>query len=382
MKYGKTILDKWYLDKNITYLNHGSFGATPVEVILQGRKIEEEMESELISFFTDKYPVYYKNSIKKICDFLNLKPENTALVENATTGINNILNSIEFLINKGDKILITNHTYPAIKNTLDYFCKRNEVKIEILDIPLPYSDDEFLTKLTKVNYDKVKIAILDHISSATAIVFPIKKAIKILQKNNVISIIDGAHAPGMINPQIEELNCDFYTGNMHKWAFAQKGAALLWANKKWHQILHPNTISHYYLKGFPMEFEWIGTRNPVSWFSLPKAIDFYYDNGNDEIKNYNHNLILESGKMINDYFGNEQLVPDENIGSIFTIKYSKNINHTKENVELLRKLLLEKFNIEVMFLLFENQIYFRISSQIYNEPNDYEKLLIALKDIN
>lgn len=378
MNYGRNLLENWYLDKNIHYLNHGSFGATPKRVIEEGRRIEEEMETELITFFMEKYPDYYLRSIKSVSKFLNLTPSNVALIENATSGVNTVLNNLETKIDKDDEVLVLSHVYPAVKITLDNFAKRTSCKLNVIEIPFPTTGEEILSLVHKSINDNTKIAIFDHISSATGLVFPVKELINICNKFEIITIVDGAHAPGMIAPDIECLGCDFYTGNMHKWSFAQKGCAILWTAPKWHGEIHPLTISHNYNKSYVDEFSWVGTRNPVSWFSLPEAVKFYNEYGGAAIRNYNKKLVIEAGELLKDSLGLNFSINPDMTGSILTMPLPKTFSANNETAQRLHKELLDNYNIELMIVTFNNKLYFRISSQIYNELSDYEHLAESL----
>lgn len=380
MKYGREILEKWNLNPKIYYINHGSFGATPKAVIDEALRITLELEKEPVNFFMEDYPGLLNSSREKLAKVLHLDSKGLVLIENATSGANIILRSLVGDLKKGDKILISSHVYPAVKLTLDYIESVGGIEIITADAPFPVRNkDEVFNSLKAEINSSIKIAIFDHISSATSLVNPVKKLVAECKKHGIITIIDGAHAPGMIDLDIEDIGCDFYIGNCHKWMFALKGCAMLWATEAFRDKLHPLTISHNYKKGFLSEFEWVGTRNPSSWLSLPTAIDFYNDMGGANIREYNHNLAIEAGALLETELSSAPAIPEEMTGSILSFPALKNYDASQEQANLLRKEFLSKYNIELMFTPFKGRMYFRISAQIYNDIRDYEKLVEAMK---
>ena len=371
--YGRELLNEFYLDRNIKYLNHGSFGATPKCVVEEGRRIVELMEREPVRFFTDKYPMMYSRSIEKLADFIKCDIDNLALIENATSGINTILRSFQHFIKPGDHIITTNHVYPAVLNSLEFFCERNGADLKIINIPFPLESKEQILEIIEDELTpKVALAVFDHITSSTGLIMPAKEMSQLAKEHGAITVIDGAHAPGMIQPEIEKTGCDFYLGNCHKWLFAEKGCAFLWANDYYRQRIHPLTISHNYGGSFIKEFEWVGTRNPSSWFSLPKAIDFYDEHGGKEIMKRNRELVLEAGKMIVADLDTKQNISEDMTGSILTLQLPQEIEGDQKKATELTREVYRRHNTELMFTPFDGKIFFRLSAQIYNELGDYE----------
>ena len=301
MQYGKSIIDNWYLDKNITFLNNGSFGATPKAVIEESNQIIKKIEEEPVRFFLDDYPQLMQAARKQLAAFLNADSEGLALIENATSGVNTVIRSLAPGFKKGDKILISNHVYPAVKFTLDYIETVSEAEVVCIDIPFPVnSKEEIIDKVQEALVPEIKLAVFDHVTSATGIVLPIEEICNITKSRGITTIIDGAHAPGMLGLDISALNADFYIGNCHKWLFAMKGCAFLWTSAKFRDKVHPLTISNHYNENYINEFDWVGTRNPSSWLSLPKALDFYDKFGNEKIREYNHELLIEAAGLLNE----------------------------------------------------------------------------------
>lgn len=381
MTYGKKIIGNWFMSPDFTYLNHGSFGAAARCVLEKASEIERKIESHTMGFFMEEYPIQLMESKQQIADFVNIQNEDLVFVENATTGVATVLRSLMNDLKTGDKILITNHIYPAVDFTLDYLTKRTGTELVRVEIPFPIaSKDEIINAIRKEISSGIKIAVIDHITSATALIFPIKEICELCRQNGVITVIDGAHAPGMLDLDISSLDCDFYIGNCHKWLFTQKGCAILYVSKSMQEKIHPLTISNFYNQGFQTEFAWTGTKNVVPWLSMPTALEFYNSLGGEELRQYNHDLVLSGGELINKTLKTRPTAPNDLTGAILTCELPENIKYTPKDITTLWKLFLEKHKIEIMFVGFADKLCFRISAQAYNEIEDYEKLCRALKE--
>jgi isopenicillin-N epimerase len=381
MNYGKEIIGNWFMSPDYTYLNHGSFGAAARCVLKKASEIESYIESHTMGFFMEEYPNLLAESKQHIADFVNVPNEDLVFVENATTGVATVLRSLMYDLKAGDKILLTNHIYTGVDNTLDYLSKKNGVELVRIDIPFPIkSNEEIISAVKKEISSGIKIAVFDHIASATALIFPIKELCELCRENGVISIIDGAHAPGMLDLDISSLGSDFFVGNCHKWLFTQKGCAILYVSKAMQEKIHPLTISNFYGQGFQMEFGWTATKNVVPWLTFPTALEFYKSLGDSELRQHNHSLVLAGGDLIYKTLNTKPTAPNDMIGAILTCDLPEKFNKVNPDTFGLWKMFMEKHKIEIMFVNFADKLRFRISAQAYNELEDYEKLCQALKE--
>lgn len=381
MKYGHNLKEKWILDNEITFLNNGSFGAAPQKVIEAQQKFDIELEKEPLIFLLDKYPVLILKTIKKLAFFLSVDKKDLFFVENATTGFNTIIRNLAYSFNKDDEILVSSNVYPSVKNTLEYFAKLIGIKITYAPLPFPsINAEDIINSVKNTINSKTKLAVFDHITSPTALIFPVKELTRICRNNGTLTLIDGAHAPGMIDLNISEIAPDFYTGNCYKWMYAPKGSGFLWINPNIKQEIHPLVISLNYEQGMNKEFEWLGTRNPSAWLATSDAIDFYYEMGNQNIRKYTHKLVLEAAHLLSDSLDLEISIPNEMLGAMITLPFKSNLPPVQENTLILRKHFLENYKIELPFMAFQNQWYFRISAQIFNEISDYEYLSDCIKN--
>ena len=244
----------FYLNKNLIYLNHGSFGATPRIILDKFFKLTLRMENNLMKFFIDDYPNLIKQARESISKILNSPTNNLAFIENATTGINSVLRSLQPEIDKNREILTFDHYYPAVNNTLKYIQSITNCKINVVELPqFIESNDQIIYLLKKNINPRTKLLVIDHISSISAITYPIKEIVELCHKYHIPVLIDGAHAPGYLELNLAKINPDWYTGNLHKWYFAPKGTAILYTTDKWLHKIHPLIISNDYSKGYNSE---------------------------------------------------------------------------------------------------------------------------------
>ena len=272
----KEIRDLFMIDKSITFLNNGSFGATPKFVLEYQDAIRQRMELQPVNFMVQQLPKLLRDSLQMIAPFIGANADDLAFVDNATTGANTVIQSLVHSWKKGDEILTTNHVYGAVRTTLQHATSIMGARLIEAHVPFPISDDqECINAIKKRLNKKTKLLVIDHITSPTGIIFPIKEIIAECKKNKIPVFVDGAHAPGMIPLNLNELDADWYTGNCHKWLFAPKGCALLWTHPKHQHMMHPTVISHGYMQGYKQEFDWTGTKDHSAYIASPLGLSFH-----------------------------------------------------------------------------------------------------------
>ena len=380
MDFGHKIKNLWYLDNNVIFLNNGSFGAAPKAVINEKNRISELIEHQPVSFYLDYYHPKINETRNLLCNFINSKTHNLVMTDNATTGVNTVLFSLMNELRPGAELMTTNHVYPAIRNAMKHICLIKSLNYREIEIPFENVNNQIILDIVHKNLsEKTAIAIFDHVASSTGIIFPVKQLSELCRNNGTIAIIDGAHAPGMLKLDLQDINADFYTGNCHKWLFAPKGCAFLWVNDNFLDKIHPLTISLYYNTNIQAEFDWLGTREPSSWLALNAALEFYNSFGADNIYNYNHNLVVHASNLICSEFGWSRATGDDMIGFMSSFELPGYENANFETMKILRNLFLKNFNIELPFFTFGNRLLFRISAQVYNEFHDFDILIASLK---
>lgn len=267
----------WTLDPNVTFLNHGSFGACPKIVRDKQRDIQDQLEREPVAFFLEAYPEFLAQTKRSVAQFLDAPSESIAMVRNTTEGVNAILSSIDW--QPADEILVTNHTYPACVKAAYYASALHGVKVRTLSIDPEWAEDEILAAFKAALSNRTRLALMDHITSATGLVLPAAGFVNACRYAGVLSLIDGAHAPGMLELSMTQLQPDFYVGNLHKWCCAPKGAAFVYAAESKRTTLTPTSISHGYQvdkkeQDLAALFDWPGTFDPSAWLTVPTALDF------------------------------------------------------------------------------------------------------------
>jgi isopenicillin-N epimerase len=263
----------WCLDPAVTYLNHGSFGACPSAVLEAQAALRSEMEREPVDFLVAKLPARLDAARDTLSAFLGAAPQDVVFVPNATAGVNAVLRSLSF--GSEDELLLTNHTYAACRKTVDFVAQRCGARVVVANLPFPCRDAEDIVAavLQRVS-PRTRLALLDHVTSPTALILPLERLVSELRARGVDTLVDGAHAPGMVPIGLSTLGAAYYTGNAHKWLCAPKGAAFLHVRRDRQAELHPNVISHGLAAGFHAEFDWTGTFDPTPWLCIPHALEF------------------------------------------------------------------------------------------------------------
>jgi isopenicillin-N epimerase len=308
----------WGLDPSVTYLNHGSFGACPSAVLAVQSALRAEMEREPVDFLSATLPARLNAAREVLAPFLGADAADLAFVPNATAGVNAVLRSLQFA--PDDELLVTNHTYAACRKTVDFVAARHGTRVVVAQLPFPVQDgDQFVEAVVKCVTPATRLALIDHVTSPTALVLPIARLVSELRARGVDTLVDGAHAPGMVALELKKLGAAYYTGNAHKWLCAPKGAAFLYVRRDCQAALHPIVISHGYNAGFHAEFDWTGTCDPTPWLCIPESLRFVgglMPGGWTEVMATNHALVLRARELLLDALGVDAPCPASMIGSM------------------------------------------------------------------
>jgi isopenicillin-N epimerase len=377
----------WHLDPEIAFLNHGSFGACPIAVLEYQQALRLELERQPLQFLAREIEPRLDAARSRLAQFLQADPNNLVFVPNATTGINAVLRSYPF--QPGDAVLTTNQEYNACRNALDFVAERSGIEIIVADIPYPIDDPQIIVEaVLNAVTPQTKLVLLDHVVSQTGCVLPIEPIIQRLNAQGIESLIDGAHAPGMLPLDLTVLGVTYYTGNLHKWVSSPKGAAFLYVQADRQAQIHPTTISHGRnaprtgRSRFHLEFDWTGTWDPTAYLSVPKAIDFMgglLPGGWPELMAHNRNQVLTARQMLGQTWNISLPCPDSMVGSMATLPLPaarlSHLSHAELNCQLW-----EQFQVEVPIMPFPDArgYLIRISAQIYNQPEEFDRARIAL----
>ena len=383
----------WLLNSNTVFLNHGSFGATPRVVLEEQKKWQKLIEKDPVKFFDDIAPNALLESRKAIAAFVGCHHDDIAFVENATSGVNTILRSLDF--NENDEILVPNHAYQACRNTIDFVAKKTGAVVVTCEIPFPVDNEQLIIeKILDCVSKKTKLALIDTVTSPTGLRMPFEKIVKLLEDRGIRVLLDAAHGIGMIPLNLDEIGASFTTSNCHKWLCAPKGSAFLHVRKDMQELIHPLTISHgmtFPLNGisrFRHEFDWTGTRDISAWCVIPFVINEISKIANmdwEGIMRHNNDLVIQARSLICEILEITPPCPDEMLSTIATIKlnFENFSNLSIYESDPIHIELLEKYNIQVPVWYWPNPEgrYIRISAQLYNHLEEYEYLALALKNV-
>ncbi len=372
----------WTIDPAVAFLNHGSFGACPVPVLEAQQQWRERMERQPLQFLGADIEPLLDAARMELAAFVGADGQDLVFVPNATTGVNVVLRSLRFA--PGDELLTTNQEYNACRNALNYVAEREGAQVVVADVPFPIESPQqaMAAVLQKVSA-RTRLVLLDHITSQTGLIFPIQALVRELTALGIETLIDGAHAPGMVPLHLNQLGATYYTGNCHKWLCAPKGSAFLYVQRDRQSLIRPLTISHGAnavrpeRSRFHLEFDWMGTDDPTPHLSVPTAIEFMgslLPGGWDELMQKNRALAIAARQILCEALDVPLPCPDEMLGSLAVVPL------TKGDWQTLHQALLQNYHIEVPIIPWgaPGGRLVRISAQIYNHLDQYHDLARAL----
>lgn len=379
-RYGHGIRSLWALDPAITYLNHGGYGATPLGVLAEQDRWRTRLEAEPTRFMQRDLPPALKQAAGALAGFLGAEPEDLAFVQNATDGMNAVLRSLE--LRPGDELLTTTHVYNAVRNAMRYVAERAGARVVEAPIPYPLTDPEAAVRAFAAGLTaRTRLAVFDFVTSPTALLLPVAAMAEAAHAVGAKVLVDAAHAPGMVDFRLDALGADWITGNAHKWLFAPKGTAFLWAAREAQQDLHPTVISHGFGQGFRAEFDWVGTRDPSGWLAIEAALAFYRAQGYATIRAHNRALASEAAALIARTLGSDEGQTPACRAALATVRLPGTRGRDRAAGLALNDRLWREHRIEVPIIAFGDWLWVRVSAQIYNEIGDYEKLAAALRTL-
>ncbi|MCC6166301.1 MAG: aminotransferase class V-fold PLP-dependent enzyme [Caldilineaceae bacterium] len=372
---------QFLLDPEITFLNHGSFGACPKPVFETYQEWQRKLERDPVDFIGRHVPDLLAEARAATGAFVGAPADKLVFVPNATYGINVVARSLK--LQPGDEILTTDHEYGAVNNTWRFNWEARGVRYINRPIPLPLtSPEEFVERLWQGVTPRTRVITLSHITSPTALIFPVELVCRRARQEGILTVIDGAHAPGQIDLNLEAMGVDYYTGNAHKWLCAPKGSAILYAADGHDTLLEPLVVSHGWSSGrsgsrFLDYFSWTGTMDPSAYLSVPAAIHFMQEHNWPAVRAACHQLASETRARINSLTGLDAVAPDSTAwySQMFTARLPL------AAVEGMRDRLWTDFGIEVPVFAWNDQGLIRVSVQAYNTPAHMDHLLDALKTL-
>lgn len=372
MSFGHALRPRWLLEEGMDFLNHGSFGAAPREVLAAQAAWRERMEHQPVRFMTGELPGLLRAAADELGEFIGAEGADLVFQDNATTAVNAVLASLDW--SAGGEILLCPHAYLAIRNAAHYTAQRRGLSVREFAIPLPHPTPEailaaFATALTPAT----KLAIVDHVSSPLSLIYPVEEMVRLCRERSIPVLVDGAHAPGMLPLEVDNLGADWLTGNCHKWLFAPKGCAYLWTAPQRQNETHPLVTSLYSGQGYAGEFDWMGTRDPSAWLAVSAALRFARDLDVEAMRDYNNRLASEAADMLADLWNTTVYGTPESLAAMRTVAIPGHAAATLTNAKRLHDALWEQ-RIEVPLFPVGERLCLRISAQVYNQIDDYRRL--------
>jgi isopenicillin-N epimerase len=399
----------WVLDPAIAFLNHGSFGATPREVLDAQGRWRDRMEAQPVQFLARDLPGLLAEARTALGAFVGADPDDLAFVANATGAVNAVVRSLRF--RPDDELLTDDHEYNATINVLRHVAERDGTRVVVARIPFPtVTDDEVVDAFLGAVTERTRLVLISHVTSPTALVFPVERIVAALAERGIETLVDGAHAPGMLPLDLDRLGAAWYTGNLHKWVCAPKGSAFLHARRDRQPGIRPNTISHGANAGlgqsgghggatrYRAEFDWQGTLDPTPWLAVTHAIGYVgglIDGGWPAVMARNHELTLAARSRLADVLELDAatLAPPSMLGSMIALPLPASgplamagSGSSPLDTDPLQQLLLDRFGIEVPIGPWPvpaaepatTRRLIRVSSALHNGPADVERLADAL----
>ncbi|MEO5989277.1 MAG: aminotransferase class V-fold PLP-dependent enzyme [Candidatus Eisenbacteria bacterium] len=388
--FGRHMLERWMLDPHITYLNHGTVGATPRTVLAAQQAIRDDIERQPARYllreladvkqFALRMQPRMRAAAEQVARFVGARGDDLVFVGNASEGMSAVLGSLALA--PGDEILLTDHGYGAVYLAAEHVARRAGAVVRTVELPFPGTTEASVVQAIAASFTPhTRLLVVDHVTSGSALVLPVREVVARAHAAGVRVLVDGAHAPGALPLDIPAVGADWYTGNLHKWAMAPRGCGILWAGPAAQRNLHPPVISWGYDLGFTHEFNLTGTRDPSAYLAAPAGIEFMQELGLGQMRAYDHAFAWDAARMLCDHWGTTLPAEAAMVGTMATIPLPLRFGTTREDGQRLKDALLYEQNVEIQVHGFKGRVWMRISGQVYNDSSDLDRLMRAVEAV-
>ncbi|GAA0801037.1 aminotransferase class V-fold PLP-dependent enzyme [Spirilliplanes yamanashiensis] len=363
------------LDPAVAHLNHGSFGAVPIPVQRAQQRLRDEVDANPMRYFTQGLLDRIVHTRRHLATFIGADPDGSALVTNATTGASIVLQSVR--LKAGDEVLLTDHTYGAVALAVRRECRRTGATARTVAVPVTATHPEIVARITAaLRPGRTRLLVVDHITSATARLMPVEDIVAAARERDVPVFVDGAHAPGMLPLDIDALGADFWVGNFHKWAFAPRGTALLAVAPDWRRRIEPLVVSWEQEAGFPLSVEWQGSMDHSTWLAAPAGLFVLRTLGVDAVRAHNAALAAYGQRVVGDALGLGPADRPQPGGptAMRLLPLPSGMCTTFPEAEALRLHIADKLATEAKIEAWGGRGWLRLSAQVYNRPEEYDRL--------
>jgi isopenicillin-N epimerase len=371
--------ERFMLDPDVAFLNHGSFGACPISVFDVYQSWQRHIEWEPVRFIGNRQDGLLTAARQRLASWLNADAECISFITNATSGINVVARSMD--LKPGDEILTTNLEYGACDNTWQHLCDRFGATYVRQEIPVPFTTQEAVVDALFAGVTpRTRAIYLSHLTSGTAVILPVKAICARARALGILSVIDGAHAPGQIPVDLIDIDADFYSGNLHKWTCAPKGSAFIYARKDHHSWTESLTISWGWSRGgdtFVSRNQQQGTQDVSRYLAVPAAIDFQEEHRWDLVRESTHARLRALRDRLHEHFGTERLYPEDG-GWYAQLGL---ITLPVDDVSTFNARMYDEFAIEIPFTSHGDRKFARVSVQGYVTDSDLDRFETAIKKL-
>ena len=368
---------EWLIDPGTAYLNHGGYGAVPVPVAEAAETLRRELEGNPTDLFTRQWQDRVDAVRARVADLLHARADDLVFMPNATTGSATVLSSLP--LSPGDEIVVTDHRYPAVRSQVDVQAERRGAVVREVHVPVDVeSVGEIVDRVLAGVTDRTKLVVLDHIASATGFRFPVEQLVPAVHDAGLPVLIDGAHAPGQVDVDLEALGADFWSGNLHKWVCSPRACGTLRVAARWQDVIRPLVASHHYFEGYQPAFDWMGTHDPIPMLTVPAALDFWDSLGWDAARAEQRRLVNDGARLVAERLGTRVAARDEFTASMRLVELPRPMA-IEDGIALMEQLTVEH-KVTLYVTHHAGTSYVRLGGQLYNTPDDYDRAATALAE--
>ena len=363
------------IDPAVSFLNHGSFGAVPIGVQRAQQRLRDEIEANPVRFHASGLVDRIIHTRRHVAGFLGADPEGSALVPNTTTGVSLVLQSVR--LESADEVLVTDHAYGAVDLAVRRQCRRSGATVRSVALPMGASNAEIVGRIrSALRPGKTKLLVIDQISSATATAFPVRDVAAAVHEHDIPILVDAAHVPGMLPVDVAALGVDFWVGNLHKWAFAPRGTALLSVAPAWRRRIDPLVVSWEQEQGFPLAVEYQGTIDYTPWLAAPTGLFTLRTLGWAAVRAHNSTLAAYGQQVVGAALGlapAELPQPGDPQVAMRIVPLPAGLATSPAEAQALRQYIADKLSVETQLSSWNGRGLLRLSAQVYNRADEYEK---------
>src|SRR4051794_22802883 len=368
----------WLIDPGTAYLNHGGYGALPVPVAEAAAALRRGIEANPTDQFTRRWQESVDAVRARVAGLLHARPADLVFVPNATAGTATVLNSLS--MTAGDELVVTDHRYPAVRSQVDILAERRGVVVRQAHIPLDVATAaEIVDRVMAEVSPRTRLVALDHIASPTGFRFPVEALVAAVHDAGLPVLVDGAHAPGQVEVDLDTLGADFWAGNMHKWLCSPRACATLRVAPQWQDVVRPLVASHDYARGYQPAFDWTGTADPIPMLAVPAALDFWDALGWEEVRAEQRRLVGEGSRHVAERIGTRVAIAEQFTAAMRLVELPRPLS-VDEGVALMHRMTTEH-KVTAYVTHHAGTSYVRVCGQLYNVPEHYERLADALTSL-